>query len=122
MEERFSYDSRTNRFFVNLEGFTVRSQADIDRIREHVEAKLAPLGKRVFAIVNYDNFSVLPDLMDTQIDPLGNARQDGPDLVKRQFSCLECLERQIADGVAYIFALLHRLTCHLLQNFVYIDR
>jgi propionate CoA-transferase len=79
MEERFSYDSRTNRFFVNLEGFTVRSQADIDRIREHVEAKLVPLGKRVFAIVNYDNFSVLPDLMDQYIDMV-------KELVKRYYS------------------------------------
>ena len=29
-----------------------------------VEAKLAPLGHRVYAIVNYDNFSILPELLD----------------------------------------------------------
>jgi propionate CoA-transferase len=48
MEQRFAYDSRTNRFFVNLEGFAVRSQADIDNIQHYVESKLAPLGKPVF--------------------------------------------------------------------------
>jgi propionate CoA-transferase len=79
MEQRFSYDERTNRFFVNLEGFTVRSQADIDTIRQQVEAKLGPLGKRVFAIVNYDNFTVLPELMDQYSDMV-------KELVKRYYS------------------------------------
>jgi propionate CoA-transferase len=79
LEKRFSYDEVTNRFFVNLEGFTVRSQADIDTIRQHVEAKLAPLGKRVFGIVNYDNFSVLPELIDQYSDMV-------KELVKRYYS------------------------------------
>ena len=29
-----------------------------------VEARLAPLRRRVYAIINYDNFSILPELMD----------------------------------------------------------
>ena len=29
-----------------------------------VEAKIASLGERVYAIVNYDNFTVLPELLD----------------------------------------------------------
>jgi len=29
-----------------------------------VENKLAPLGHRVYAIVNYDNFSIVPELLD----------------------------------------------------------
>ena len=29
-----------------------------------MENKLAPLGRRVYAIVNYDNFSILPELLD----------------------------------------------------------
>ena len=29
-----------------------------------VEDKLAPVGHRVYAIVNYDNFSIVPELLD----------------------------------------------------------
>jgi propionate CoA-transferase len=42
----------------------VRTSADIKAIDQAAEAKLAPLGKRVYAIVNYDNFSIPPDLLD----------------------------------------------------------
>ena len=64
LAERFSYEPSSNRFFVNLEGWTMRQQGDIDRFASQIEALLAPLGKRVFAVVNYDNFSVAPDLID----------------------------------------------------------
>ena len=37
---------------------------DIRAIVKAVENKLAPLGDRVYAIVNYDNFSILPELLD----------------------------------------------------------
>ena len=33
-------------------------------IAKTVEAKLGPLGRRVYAIVNYDNFSIVPELLD----------------------------------------------------------
>ena len=42
----------------------MRSQADIERIRKAVEAALAPLGRKVDAIVNYDRFSIVPELVD----------------------------------------------------------
>jgi propionate CoA-transferase len=34
LEKRFTYDEATNRFFVNLERFSMRSEADIERIRQ----------------------------------------------------------------------------------------
>jgi propionate CoA-transferase len=64
LEKRFTYDEATNRFFVNLERFSMRSEADIERIRQIVTDRIAPLGKRVYAIVNYDNFTIEPDLLD----------------------------------------------------------
>ena len=64
MQQRFSYDRQQDLFFVNLERFVVRSSADIKAIENGVEAELAPLGKRVYAIINYDNFSIPPDLLD----------------------------------------------------------
>jgi len=64
LEQRFIYDETTNRFFVNLERFSMRSERDIERIRQIVIDRIAPLGKRVYAIVNYDNFTIEPDLLD----------------------------------------------------------
>ncbi len=64
LDQRFSYDARQNLFFVNLERFALRSQADIAAIARTVEARLGGLDRRVYAIVNYDNFSILPELLD----------------------------------------------------------
>lgn len=63
IEERFSHDAAQNLLFVNLERFQLQSEYDIAAIRENVEAKLAPVGHRVYAIVNYDNFTLLPELL-----------------------------------------------------------
>ena len=64
LEQRFTYDPKQNLFFVNFERLPVRSRNDIRAIKEAVEAKLAPLGHKVYAIVNYDNFSIVPELLD----------------------------------------------------------
>ena len=50
--------------FVNLEHFALRSRTDIETIARTVEEKLAGLDKRVYAIVNYDHFSILSELLD----------------------------------------------------------
>jgi propionate CoA-transferase len=65
LEERFTYDQQQNLFFVNFEGYTVKSLADVERIRSLVEAKLGLLDHKVYAIVDYDNFTILPDVLDT---------------------------------------------------------
>ena len=64
LDQRFTYDDQQNLFFVNLERFALRSHTDIDAIARTVENKLGSLGRRVYAIVNYDNFSILPELLD----------------------------------------------------------
>ena len=64
LDQRFTLDEQQNLFFVNLERFALRSRADIDAIAGAVEAKLGGLGRRVYAIVNYDNFSIVPELLD----------------------------------------------------------
>jgi propionate CoA-transferase len=64
LEQRFTYDEMTNHFFVNLERFALRNGTDIEHIRQIVTDRLAPLGKRVYAIVNYDNFTIDPALLD----------------------------------------------------------
>ena len=67
LDQRLSYDARQNLFFVNFEGLTVRSEEDILRIQQAVEVALAPVGHKVNAIVNYDRFSILPELVDDYI-------------------------------------------------------
>jgi propionate CoA-transferase len=67
LAERLSYDPAQNLFFLDFAGLSVRSEADIDRIREAIDGVLAPLGHTVNAIVNYDRFSILPELVDDYI-------------------------------------------------------
>ena len=43
---------------------TLALAADIDKIARTVEDRLGGLGKRVYAIVNYDNFTIEPGLLD----------------------------------------------------------
>jgi propionate CoA-transferase len=64
LDQRFTFDEQQNLFFVNFERFVARSSANIKAIEKAAEAKLAPLGHRVYAIVNYDNFSIPPELLD----------------------------------------------------------
>jgi propionate CoA-transferase len=64
LEERLVYDSRQNLFFVNFENLHVGNRDTIERIRALVAERLGSLGRRVFAIVNYDGFNLDPELAD----------------------------------------------------------
>jgi propionate CoA-transferase len=67
MAERLTYDAAKNVFFVNFEGLDIRSREDIARIGQAVDDALQPLGHKVYAIVNYDRFAILPELVDDYI-------------------------------------------------------
>ncbi len=62
--QRLTYNQGENLFFVNFEGLQIRSQDDIDEIRHQVSSQLAPLGYKVYTVVNYDNFDIIPELID----------------------------------------------------------
>jgi propionate CoA-transferase len=64
LEERLIYDPSENLFFVNFEGHSIKTRKDIEEVKEAVEKILIPLGNKVHTIVNYDNFTILPDLVD----------------------------------------------------------
>ncbi len=64
LDRRFTYDPQQHLFFVNLERFALRTRSDIRNIEKAVAEKIAPLGHKVYAIVNYDNFSIVPELLD----------------------------------------------------------
>jgi propionate CoA-transferase len=67
LADRLVYDASQNLFFVNFDGLSVRTHADIERIRHAVESALAPVGHRVKAIVNYDRFSIATELVDDYV-------------------------------------------------------
>ena len=46
----------------------MRSLDDVEAIRAAVEERLAPLGRKVPAIVNYDNFTIFPDVLDAYVE------------------------------------------------------
>jgi propionate CoA-transferase len=64
IEARFSYDEAENLFFLNLEGLSVTSAGQLEAIRAAIDDYLAAIGHKVYAIVNYDNVYIAPDVMD----------------------------------------------------------
>jgi propionate CoA-transferase len=68
LEKRLTYDATQNLFFVNFENLNLRRAADIETIRQLIEQQLEPLDKKVYAIINYDNFSISPELLDTYVE------------------------------------------------------
>ena len=68
IEDRLSYDADANTVFMNYAGMRVRTRADVDCIREAVDALLGPLAKKVYSIVNYDRFEADTEVMDYYMD------------------------------------------------------
>jgi propionate CoA-transferase len=64
LASRFTYDAPSRTFFVNFERLSIRSAEDIDAVRDELERHLAPLGRKVYAVVNYDHFTLDPMLED----------------------------------------------------------
>jgi propionate CoA-transferase len=64
LQDRLTYLPEENLFFVNFERYSIRTSEDVRRIKETVERILSPLGKKVYAIVNYDNFNIMPEMVD----------------------------------------------------------
>ena len=68
IEDRINYDPQTNTLFLDYGGMRVTGEDDLARIKRAVEATLAPLNKRVYAIVNYESFWADPEIMDRYLD------------------------------------------------------
>lgn len=64
LSRRIDFDERGQMLFVNFEGLSITSAQDIVDIESEVTSKVSPLAKRVDVIVNYDHFSIRPELMD----------------------------------------------------------
>ena len=67
LPQRLLHDVVRDIFFINFEGVDIKTAAEIEEIRMSVAQSLGPLARKVPAIVNYDNFSIAPELMDDYI-------------------------------------------------------
>lgn len=76
LAERLTYDPAENLFFVNFEGFSVKTLEDVRTIDRKVRQLLGPLGHKVYAIVNYDNFTINPDVVDAYTDMVKGLMDD----------------------------------------------
>ena len=110
IDRRLTYDAGKNLFFVNFESHSIRSPADIDAIRAEVERKLGRLGHRVDAIVDYDNFSVSPELLDPYIDMVREVVARYYNRVTR-YTTSAFTRAQIGDALSH-----RRLSAHLFDN------
>jgi propionate CoA-transferase len=68
LDQRFIYDPAQNLFFVNLESLSIRSLDQIQQIERTIDEKLRTVPGKVYAIVNYDNFTILPEFVDPYVD------------------------------------------------------
>ncbi|MBI3150150.1 MAG: acyl CoA:acetate/3-ketoacid CoA transferase [Betaproteobacteria bacterium] len=64
LAQRMVYDPAQDTFFVNFEGLAINDAQTIEDIRRLVMDRLAPLGRVVNAVVNYENFSIRPELLE----------------------------------------------------------
>ena len=64
LAERIDFNERSAMLFINFEGLAVENLQDIEEIESEVARRCAALGTRVDVVVNYDHFSIRPDLMD----------------------------------------------------------
>jgi len=76
LEKRLSYDRQQNLFFVNFEGYAVRDLEQIDRIDQAVRKCLVQAPGKKYAIVNYDNFSITPELLGPYTDMVQRLMHD----------------------------------------------
>lgn len=67
LEARFVYDPERNMFFLNMEGMSVRTEADVEAVGSEVANRLAAIGKKVRMVVNYDNFHLDPNIADAYV-------------------------------------------------------
>jgi len=74
LPRRFAYDAEQNIFFINFERLAIRTPQDIEDVRVEVERQLAEAGRKVYAIVNYDNFDIAPELVDAWTDMVGTVQ------------------------------------------------
>jgi propionate CoA-transferase len=62
--DRMHYDAAKETVFYNFQGLSVRTKKDVDDVRAAAERLVKPIGKKVAAVVNYDEFQIDESVVD----------------------------------------------------------
>lgn len=67
LAERISYDAERNILFLNFEGLAIRTEDDVNAVRDVIEPRCREIGVPVAVIVNYDAFHIAEAVMDAYV-------------------------------------------------------
>jgi len=68
LADRVSYDTERNILFVNFEGLSIRTTADVDSIERVLDAVCGKAGRKLALVANYDGFRIEESLSDAYFE------------------------------------------------------
>ena len=64
LSDRFTYDASRDTMFMNFEGLKIRTQQDVDAVRNALDERFNAIGKKVSVVANYDGFELDEELIE----------------------------------------------------------
>lgn len=71
MQERLHYHRELNILEIDFSHLTIVSGGQIEQLRKALKSILKPLGKKAYALINYEGFQVEDELKERYINMLG---------------------------------------------------
>ncbi len=71
MQERFHYHSKLNILEIDFSHLTIVSPGQIEELQKALKSELKPLGKKAYALINYEDFQVEDELKEPYSNMLG---------------------------------------------------
>ncbi|UEM24605.1 3-oxoacid CoA-transferase (plasmid) [Skermanella mucosa] len=68
LAERFTLDATRSMLFIDLTGYRVRREEQVEAVREQVRSMIEPLGRKVSAVIDYDGCVIDPVIAGTWFD------------------------------------------------------
>ena len=62
--DRVTYDAKKETLFLNFEGLKLRSERDVESVKNCVENRCRSIGKKIPVVVNYDSFELEEPVID----------------------------------------------------------
>src|SRR5215468_959158 len=64
IKDRFIFDAEENILFIDFGGLRIETREQVDEMRRILRDIFEPHGKRAYAIVNYEDTEIAPEVMD----------------------------------------------------------
>jgi propionate CoA-transferase len=68
LAERFTLDAARSMLFIDLTGYRVRREEQVEAVREQVRSMVEPLGRKVKAVIDYDGCVIDPAIAESWFD------------------------------------------------------